>query len=184
MSKVGRKVHVQAGLVNQPGMWDNLGSGMICTAPLEVATHGRYVIAPGDVILGRPISRQVATPIDLRFDGGVIVDIGGGLDARTLVADRFPKDGDASSRAVAHAGWGMHPDTVWNNAGGQDAESFYGSIMVSLGSNIFDTPHPNRGFGGTNDAGWHIDICCRNASLYLDDEPIVVNGEIVPEELR
>jgi 2,5-dihydroxypyridine 5,6-dioxygenase len=184
MSKVGRKVHVQAGVVDEPGMWDNLGSGMVCTGPLETETNGRYVVSPGDVILGRPVSRQVATTIDLRFENGAVVDIGGGLDAQTLIADRIPKDAAQSQKAVAHAGWGMHPATEWNNAGGQDAESFYGSVMVSLGSNIFDTPHPNRGFGGTNDAGWHIDICCRNTSLYLDDELIVDNGVIVPKELQ
>ena len=43
---------------------------------------------------------------------------------------------------------------------------------------------PNSELGGTNDTACHLDIPMRNCSLFLDDEPIVIDGDIVVKELQ
>ena len=43
---------------------------------------------------------------------------------------------------------------------------------------------PNQEFGGGNDTQCHVDIPMRNCSLFLDDEPIVVDGDVVVQEMK
>nr|PZN53646.1 MAG: hypothetical protein DIU68_12175 [Chloroflexota bacterium] len=64
-----------------------------------------------------------------------------------------------------------------------DTESLYGTVMVSIGRNIFDAPAPYSGMKGENYSNAHFDICCRRKNLYLDGELIVRDDETfaVPE---
>jgi 2,5-dihydroxypyridine 5,6-dioxygenase len=59
---------------------------------------------------------------------------------------------------------------------GVNSLSFYGNVLFSLG--------PNTELGGTNDTPCHLDIPLRHADLYLDDVPIVVDGDIVVPEMQ
>jgi 2,5-dihydroxypyridine 5,6-dioxygenase len=43
---------------------------------------------------------------------------------------------------------------------------------------------PNQELGGHNDTPCHLDIPMRNCSVYLDDEPVLVDGEFLVEELQ
>ena len=43
---------------------------------------------------------------------------------------------------------------------------------------------PNSELGGPNDTPCHIDIPMRNCSLYLDDEPVIIDGEFVIDDLK
>ena len=54
--------------------------------------------------------------------------------------------------------------------------SFYGNVLFSTG--------PNQRVRRRNDTQCHVDIPMRNCSLYLDDEPIVVDGDIVVPEMQ
>ena len=67
------------------------------------------------------------------------------------------------------------PDT---GGGGADAEAFYGNIQVELGSN------DDVLFGGKNRSSVHLGMCCRNGSLFLDGQPLLSEGEFVPDELK
>jgi hypothetical protein len=40
LGKSGRKGHKQTGIVDQPGMWDNFGFGLVACAPLEDSAEG------------------------------------------------------------------------------------------------------------------------------------------------
>ena len=57
-----------------------------------------------------------------------------------------------------------------------ESRAFYGNTLFSTG--------PNQELGGTNDTECHIDIPMRNCTMYLDDEPVVVDGEFVIDELK
>ncbi|MBE7198182.1 MAG: leucyl aminopeptidase, partial [Parafilimonas terrae] len=52
----------------------------------------------------------------------------------------------------------------------------YGNVMFSTG--------PNNELGGPNDTPCHVDIPMRNCSLFLDDEPVVIDGDIVVKEIQ
>ena len=197
MRKDGRKGAVQIGVADAPGIWDQLGSALVSTAPLENATEGTYVIAPGDILC--QMHWHVRSPITLTFRNGIATDVQGGADAMFLRDYVDPQGSNirvgASSRSseapvdpnvyrVAHVTWGAHEGADWLNPWKQDAESFYGEVLIALGNNIFDMPHPYRGMGGANDCKGHLDICCRNASVYLDGELILENGTFIPDELK
>jgi 2,5-dihydroxypyridine 5,6-dioxygenase len=57
-----------------------------------------------------------------------------------------------------------------------ELRSYYGNAMFSIG--------PNNELGGPNDTSCHLDIPMRGCSLFLDDEPVVVDGDIVIDEMR
>ena len=59
-----------------------------------------------------------------------------------------------------------------------DGESYYGSILLGMGSNHF------RLMGGKNECSAHIDYCLRNHSFWVDDLLEVDNETIVAEGLK
>jgi 2,5-dihydroxypyridine 5,6-dioxygenase len=52
MRKDGRKGSYQCGVADEPSRWDHWPSGMVYCAPIEDSAEGRYVVRPGDVLLG------------------------------------------------------------------------------------------------------------------------------------
>jgi len=89
---------------------------------------------------------------------------------------------DERAYGIAHIGWGLDHRARWSALAtdtrgmGMEVRSFYGNVLFSTG--------PNGELGGDNDTPCHVDIPMRNCSLYLDDEPIVINNEIVVPEMR
>ncbi len=57
-----------------------------------------------------------------------------------------------------------------------DGRCYHGNVLFSLG--------PDTEFGGSNDTACHLDLPMRNCTLYLDDELIVKNGDVVPPDMR
>jgi 2,5-dihydroxypyridine 5,6-dioxygenase len=180
MRKDGRKGHGQWGIADVPGRWDHWPSGLVACAPLEDSAEGRYVIAPGDVLLGQ--WRFASSRIELTLEAGLITAIDGGLDA-ALLREYLSSFGDPDAFRLSHAGWGTDHRADWQQIG-MDSESFYGSVMVAIGRNVFDAPAAHCGFGGKNATRAHYDICCRGASLWLDGELIVDRGRLVPTDLQ
>jgi 2,5-dihydroxypyridine 5,6-dioxygenase len=185
VSKKGRKGHKQTGIVDEPGMWDNYGFGLVACAPLEDSAEGTLVLDAGDSAGQVPFGdrhRINPEPITLTFKAGKIVDIQGGHTA--LMLRRYlDAHGDDKARRIAHIGWGTHHRARWG--GGYyfthaDWESFYGCVMIHYGVNIFDTPCRFSGLGGgTHPPGLHWGGSMLNCTFYLDDELIVENGVIV-----
>jgi 2,5-dihydroxypyridine 5,6-dioxygenase len=172
--KDGRPAHAQWGVADQPGRWDHWPSGLVACAPLEESAEGVYVIAPGDILLGQ---RKVAsTEVVLTLRGGRVVTIEGGQDA-VLLKEHLAAAGDDGAFRLSHAGWGTDHRADWRFLG-MDSESLLGSVMVSLGRNVFDAPARFSGLGGANQSQAHYDICCRRASVWLDGELIVDDGKL------
>lgn len=180
MRKDGRKGHAQVGISDKPGRWDHWPSGLVACAPLETKTEGVYVVNPGDVILG--LGRYCETPVKIHFSEGRITDIEGDYDA-AMIRDRLKRFEGATTPGqlsdpyrIAHAGWGTEHRAQWHTVG-MDSESLYGTVMVSIGRNMFDSKDEFAGLGGKNYTPVHIDICCRNKQLYLDGELVVDSDE-------
>lgn len=110
--------------------------------------------------------------------------VAGGADAEYL--DAFMRSfNDLDACAMAHVGWGLHDRAHWTTLGmydpqetiGMDARSYIGNFMFSTG--------PNTEAGGTRATQCHMDIPLRNCSVYLDDEPVVLDGKLVqPDQTR
>ena len=83
--------------------------------------------------------------------------------------------GSAIAYLEHRARWETLAMRGWDNAGGVEARSVYGNILVALGE--------NGDLGGENNSRLHIDISLRGGRLELDDEPIVEDGRFLAAEL-
>jgi 2,5-dihydroxypyridine 5,6-dioxygenase len=172
-------VITEYGYTDEPGRWDHWPSGFLFTGGADDGVDGTVVIAPGDIIY--PFKTYAQTPIQLTIESGRIVDISGELDA-DLMRDYMASFDDEKAYGIAHIGWGLNEKARWSYLAtdrrglGMHGRSFYGNVLFSTG--------PNQEFGGANDTQCHVDIPMRGCSLFLDDEPIVVDGDIVVDEMK
>ncbi|MDX3906059.1 MAG: 2,5-dihydroxypyridine 5,6-dioxygenase [Pigmentiphaga sp.] len=165
-------ITAEYGYVDAPGRWDHWPSGFVARLPDDGTAEGVVVLAPGDIIL--PFKNYVQSPITLEIERGTIVGISGGLDAEFL--DTYLRGfNDPDAFAVSHLGWGLQPKARWTSLGlydkaatiGMEARSFYGNFLFSTGP------------GGSRRTKAHLDIPMRRCSFYVDDEPMVVDGDVV-----
>lgn len=167
------------GYTDEPGRWDHWPAAFVFTGGTDDGVNGRIVLSPGDVLL--PFNTYVQTPVELTIEEGFVRDIRGDLDAE-LLKSYIEQFNDPRGYGMSHVGWGLdhrakwHGLTQFGGGMGMELRSFYGNVMFSIG--------PNNELGGPNDTPCHFDIPMRNNSLFLDDEPIVVKGEIVVPEMR
>jgi 2,5-dihydroxypyridine 5,6-dioxygenase len=172
-------VITQYGYTDTPGRWDHWPSGFLFTGGADDGVNGKVVLAPGDIIF--PFKSYVQTPIEITIEQGRIQDIRGDLDAEFL-SDYMAGFNDPEAYGIAHIGWGMLEAAKWGvlaydrRGMGMHGRSFYGNVLFSTG--------PNGELGGTNETLCHVDMPMRNCSLWLDDEPIVIDGDIVREGVK
>ena len=169
------------GYADEPGHWDHWPAGFVATWPNETTARGTIVIDRGDIIF--PFKSYVQTPIRVDFENGYITEISGDFDANYM-REFIESYNDRDGFAMSHVGWGLQPRAKWTALGmldkqqtnGNDGRAFLGNFMFSTG--------PNDDAGGTRDTLCHLDIPMRNCSVYLDNEPMVVKGEVIPEDQR
>jgi 2,5-dihydroxypyridine 5,6-dioxygenase len=167
------------GYTDKPGRWDHWPAAFVFTGGADDGVDGQIVLAPGDVLL--PFNSYVRDPVTYTIEKGFVQDIRGGLDAE-LIKSYMAEFNDPRGFGMSHVGWGLDHRAQWHGLTqfpggmGMELRSFYGNVMFSTG--------PNNELGGPNDTACHLDIPMRNCSLFLDDEPIVLNGDIVGRELR
>ena len=173
-------VITQYGYTDTPGRWDHWPSGFLFTGGYDDGVDGKVVIAPGDIVF--PFKSYVQSPIELTIEAGRIEHVGGpGLDAE-LFREYMRSFNDPDAYGIAHIGWGMLETAQWGilavdrRGMGMHGRSFYGNVLFSTG--------PNGELGGSNETLCHIDVPMRNCSLYLDEQPIVVDGDIVVDEMK
>lgn len=179
MDKSGRAGLAVYGAADRPGKLDFWGIGAVQAAQREGTTEGCLVLEPGDSIF--QLARFVEAPVTIRFEAGRITALDGGLDAR-LIRDVLDAAQDAGAWHAGHMGWGVDPRALWTQpvsqtpnagGGGADAESFAGAVQVQLGSN------DDVAFGGSNRSRAHLGLCLRGASLFLDGDPVVIDGSLM-----
>jgi 2,5-dihydroxypyridine 5,6-dioxygenase len=169
----------QYGYTDTPGRWDHWPSGFLFTGGKDDGVNGTVVLAPGDIIL--PFKDYIRSPIELQIRQGRIEQISGDLDA-DLLRDYMASFNDEKAYGIAHIGWGMLETARWaalatdKRGIAMHPRSFYGNVLFSTG--------PNQELGGTNDTLCHVDVPMRNCSLFLDDAPIVIDGDIVVDEMK
>ena len=169
------------GSTDEPGRWDHWPSGFVFTGGDDTGVDGQIVVAPGDILL--PQNIYVREPIVYSIENGWIKDIRGGLEA-DLVNAYMASFQDKQGYGMSHVGWGMNPQAKWHamtpglfpGGMGMEARSFLGNVMFSTG--------PNNELGGNNDTSCHLDIPMRGCSLFLDDEAIIIDGDMAIESLQ
>lgn len=167
------------GFADLPGRWDHWPSGFLFTWPNEGTAQGRIVIDTGDIIF--PFKSYAQSPITLDIKDGYITKFSGGFDAEYLES-YMTTFNDRDVFAISHIGWGLQPRAHWSALGlydksesvGIDGRAFYGGFLFSTG--------PNTEAGGSRNTPCHMDIPLRRCTLLLDNEPMVRDGLVVPED--
>jgi 2,5-dihydroxypyridine 5,6-dioxygenase len=170
-----RTILTEYGYTTQSGRWDHWPSGFLATVAATGGVNGRVVMDCDDIIY--PLMKHVESPIEFVVEEGSVVEINGASDARLLL-DFIEGHQDKRAYSVSHIGWGLNKRCFWSTdfpGIGMDGRAYYGNVLFSLG--------PDTEFGGQNNTRCHLDLPMRNCSLFLDDQIIVDNGEIVPREM-
>jgi 2,5-dihydroxypyridine 5,6-dioxygenase len=170
MEKGDRPASSQYGMADEKGRWDHWGTGLVCTTVEEETVEGLLVLSPGDILF--PFERYVTESVKIHFQAGSAHRIEGGREA-VMLETMLDSRGDEGARRLSHVGWGIEHrgawDTMsirgWDNAGGVEARSVYGNVLLAIGE--------NRDLGGRNASRLHIDIALRNKRLELNGEAIV-----------
>ncbi len=178
MDKTGRPGLANYGAADVAGHLDFWGLGAVQAAQREGTTEGVLVLDSGDCNFS--LARHVDRPVRITFEKGRATEIEGGLDAM-LIRESLCGAGDEGAWNAGHIAWGLDPRALWTQpiaqtpdtgGGGADIESFRGTVQVQLGSN------DDVAFGGSNRSRAHLGLCLRGASLYLDDDPVVLEGDL------
>ncbi len=105
------------------------------------------------------------------------------LRRRPAAATTWRASRTATAYGIAHIGWGMNEKRALVRPR-RPTGAGMGMEAARSTATCCSRPGPNQELGGTNDTPCHVDIPMRNCRLYLDDEPIVVDGDIVVPEMQ
>lgn len=172
----GKPILTEYGYTTEPGRWDHWPGGFLATLGAEGGVNGRVVMEKDDIVF--PLREYAGERIAFEIRDGTVTEIAGGARAARLRAFMERYD-DPRAYAVSHIGWGLNHHCVWRPdlpGIGMDGRAHYGNVLFSLG--------PDTEFGGDNDTACHLDLPMRDCSLWLDDEPIVTRGALVPADMR
>lgn len=164
------------GFVDEPGRWDHWPSGFVFTFANEGSANGVFVIDSGDILL--PQKSYVREPITVEMRDGYATSITGGFEAEML-REYMASFEDGEAYALSHIGWGLQPRAKWSTLGLYDREQTIGMDARAVEGNFLFSLGPNNEAGGSRVTACHMDIPLRNCSVYLDDEPVVVDGSVV-----
>lgn len=149
--------------------------GQIGWAPREESIEGNFVIdgsfsGGGEADLG-----VLRNPIELTIKKGKIVDIKGSEEA-AKVRRWLDKLGDPNMRNLAHVCYGFNPGSQLSGLCTED-ERVWGSIECGFG-------YQGPMFQGVlPEAASHADGICLNASVWIDDVPLLAEGKVVHDAL-
>ncbi|MEC0241310.1 aminopeptidase [Paenibacillus dokdonensis] len=157
----GRDGVPSTGMYLEPGQSGNLPSGEAYIAPVEGSASGQIVVDGSIAGVGK-----LAGPIVLNVEKGRLVAAEGGEEGEKLLQML----GDGAGRMLGEFGIGTNEKARITGVVLED-EKVYGTIHVAFGS--------NNTFGGTVAAGVHIDCVVGKPDVYLDEELIMKNGELI-----
>ena len=179
--KIGYPVKAQFGYVDRPGQWDHWPSGgMVLTCGADDAIDGLVVVDRGDILL--PFKQYVQEPVEFVIESGRITAVNGDGYQAELIRQYMSDFDDPDAYGLSHIGWGLDERAKWqalatdSRGHGMELRAFCGNVLFSTG--------PNDLVGGPNHSSCHLDIPMRNCSLFLDDRPVIVDGEIVVEAMK
>lgn len=164
----GRDGNYCPGFVEKPG---DLGSPPDIEAnvsPVEADSHGTIVVDGSIPCLEIGLLK---TPVTLTVRGGKIVDFtSASVDLVATLRGLFERAGDDRAYVLAECGIGLNTEARLTGSMLTD-EGAYGNVHFGFGSNAT--------VGGKNKVAFHLDFVCRNASLDIDDVPLIRNGELL-----
>jgi leucyl aminopeptidase (aminopeptidase T) len=157
-SFAGRRGRPLWGIADRPGGYAAPPDIEVGASPVEGTGDGRVVIDGSLLFLGPD---QLASPVELRFEGGRLLDIAGAEGWR--LAGALERSGDVRMWNLAEVSIGLNP---YSRPGGSalELEGIVGGAHVAVGNNV--------AYGGSIDARSHIDCVLLSGTIELDGEPL------------
>lgn len=168
-----RPVANDPGKVEKPGDENYLPPACVNVAPLEDSWEG---VAVFDAVVSPPVG-LVKDPVTVEVEKGKIKKISGKEEARHF-EDWLNSFEDENMFRPCHVGAGVNPDFRKFEGHKFIDERISGAVIIGFGTN--DLPC----FGGTIRAKSHTDGLMRDASIYLDEKPILLDGKFVHPEFQ
>ena len=169
----GRKIRYSGKLADTPGEPIMLG-GQISWCPLEDTIEGTLVF-DGAVWPPREIG-ILRSPIKLTVEKGRVTKIEGGAEAKVL--ERwFTSIGNPNIYRLAHYSLGLNPGVTRLTGRIVEDERVFGCIEFGIGSQGVQIG------GECWDSGGHTDGIVLNPSIYLDGEPMELDGVYVHSDV-
>ncbi|MCQ2009901.1 MAG: aminopeptidase [Sporolactobacillus sp.] len=155
-----RKGVPSPGVYLNPGESGNLPSGEAFIAPIEGSASGEIFVDASVVGVGK-----LTHPLILTVENGRLINANGEGEATLL---RIL--GEDQGRSVAEFGIGTNK---WARITGNvlEDEKVYGTVHIAFGSNLT--------FGGTVDAGVHIDCVFSKPDLWIDGQKVMDHGNLI-----
>ena len=162
------------GWTDRPGSIAHWPGGIVVTFPKANTVNGVLVLDKGDINL--TFKRYLQDPVTLHVENDYVTSIEGEGTDGELMRRYFAAWNDKEAYAVSHVGWGMNPAARYEalamydqrDTNGTELRAFAGNFLYSTGANEF---------AGRYTQG-HFDLPLRGCTITLDDEPVVVNGEL------
>jgi leucyl aminopeptidase (aminopeptidase T) len=148
------------GLIREPGQWGNLPSGEAYLHPEEGKAEGVIVVDGALAGFG-----TLTKPIRITVKDGSVAEVTGGADAEGFLA-QLDEVGPAA-RNVAELGVGTNDRAILTGRILED-EKILGTVHIAFGN--------NASMGGSVDVAYHVDGILLRPSLWLDGEPLLVEG--------
>jgi len=154
----GRPGIASSGVYRERGQAGNLPSGEAYIAPLENGSNGSMVIDGSMVGVG-----LLKEPLTVTVRDGKLQSISGAdADKLGILLE------NENNATLCELGIGTNYAARLTGIILED-EKAYHTVHIAFGTNI--------GFGGTNQAGCHMDGIIKNPTLYLDDLLVLKDGE-------
>jgi len=155
------------GYVEAPGELGSPPDIEANVSPVESASEGVVVV---DGSIPCPGIGLLDAPLTLHVQGGRITRFEGEATLVEKLESIFHGIGSPNAYVLAECGVGLNPDAELTGSMLTD-EGTNGTMHFGFGS--------NSTVGGKNDVSFHLDFVFREASLEVDGNPILENGEIV-----
>ncbi len=149
LSKKGRKVYADTGILTRPGAFGNLPAGEVFLAPLEGTAQGILVIewAP---------TRSLQSPLRLRIEKGSVVEITGDEPYKEELMKKImehPLNSNVAELGIGTNDGARRPDNIL------ESEKILGTIHIAFGD--------NSSFGGKVRTAFHQDFVVFRPTVIL-----------------
>ncbi len=166
MSLEGRAGNSHCCIVEVPG-FSAVPNIEANTSPKDGTAQGRLVCDGSIPYYGVGVIRE---PVNFRIESGIVEEITGGEQAAFL-SNLLAEQNDKWVYNIAQFAIGLNPECKDFTGEMLNDEGVNGTIHIGIGT--------SANLGGGVQAKTHFDAIIREPSVWFDDEPIIVDGDIV-----
>lgn len=155
---------IECGVARNPGDTMAWSDGEVSTGPVIGTTHGKLVVDGPICYYGNP-----STPIEMKIEGGKIVDVVGG-DPKIVREIKKQIEEIKDSDNIAEIGIGLNPKSLFNGDFEEEKKA-RSTCHIAMGNGFY--------YGQPARSTVHIDMVLYKPTITFDDELIVKDGKVI-----